>query len=156
MPIQFEDPQFVKAKKTAFNLLKLRNRSQKEIEQKLIQKKINKDIIQQTVEYLKKIKLIDDEIFSREWILSRLNRPFGFKRIFFELKQKGIAESLIKEQIAALKPTYGEEKIVKQLAQRQMLRLKNLERHHAQTRIFAFLSRRGFSIETIKEVVEKL
>ncbi len=158
MSLAMPNEEFIRAKKIAFQFLKVRNRSEKEIRRKFIQKKINAEVTTQTLDYLKKLDLVNDRRFARDWITMRLGVSYGLKRIFFELKEKGIAKSIIDDVLTEIKVDrpYNEEDTITCVVQKRMQRYKNLEPEKAKRRMFEYLARRGFSLDKIKSTVEKL
>ncbi|MDP2654536.1 MAG: regulatory protein RecX [Candidatus Omnitrophota bacterium] len=148
-----DDPA-VKARETVYRLLKIRLRSEKEIVSKLAAKGIPPDVIQTTVEYFKKARFLDDAVFTRAWINSRLNKPFGAQRIRFELRQKGVDEAIIRELLAVSE----EEELdsVLGLAQRRWKKYKGIDPQKAKRRLFEFLARRGFRPAVIQKALRQL
>ena len=146
----------VKARQSAFRLLKFRLRSVDEIRQRLKKKKIPADIIEQTIRFLKEKEFIDDGIFAKLWLQSRLRRQMGFKRIIRELKEKGINPDIIEEITRETRKDYSEEKIVSDLARERLRKLKNVDRGKAKQRLYGWLLRRGFSPEVVFDVVNKI
>ncbi len=148
--------EFKRAKTLAFQFLKIRNRSEKEILAQLSKKKISSQTLDQTIQYLKNLRLINDRQFARDWIAMRLQKPLGRRRIFFELKQKGISDEILEEEITAVPRQESEEQIVETLARRRLERYKSLDESKRKRRVFEYLARRGFEIDTITKVVEHL
>ncbi|MDD4908523.1 MAG: regulatory protein RecX [Candidatus Omnitrophota bacterium] len=146
----------IKARQCAFRLLKFRLRSEDEIRQRLKRKKIPADIIEQTLAFLKEKEFLDDGIFTRLWLQSRLRRRMGFKRITRELKDKGISPEIIQRSTGEIKKEYNEEKVVLDLARERMEKLKNVEKGKARQRLYAWLLRRGFSPEVVFDAVNKI
>lgn len=147
---------FAQAKIAAFRLLKIRNRSEKELRDRLKQNRFSEEIITQAIEYLTHVKLIDDRQFTKNWINTRLIKPLGLRRISFELQQKGIDQELLKEELACLKESYPESAIVETLAKQRAHRYKNIDKMKLRRRVFDFLARRGFTIEAIQKAIQKL
>ncbi|MDD5560520.1 MAG: regulatory protein RecX [Candidatus Omnitrophica bacterium] len=144
-----------KAKEYAFLLLKFRLRSEKELAQRLRQKGFSEELSQETVNFLKDKHFIDDRVFARGWVSSRLKRPFGLRRIKQELMQKGLDKQVIEEAFVQAKEDYDETGIVKQLAEQRLAKLKNIEPLKAKARVYAYLMRRGFSPDLISNVLRK-
>lgn len=138
-----------KAKNYSFLLLKFRLRSEKEIYTRLKKKKFNEETIKETITFLKDKGFIDDNIFAREWIASRIKRPLGLRRIKEELKLKGIDKENIDNCINEIKTDYSETEIVKKIAQEKLNKLKDIDTCKAKRRVYAYLLRRGFSPEVI-------
>ena len=147
---------FSRARNYAFYLLKFRNRSEQEIVRKLKEKKYSNEIIQTVIDYLTNARFLNDRQFARDWIKSRLNKPFGLKRISFELKNKGVDQEIILAAIHEAKESFPEEELVKSLAQKQIKKYGPIDRLKLKQRLFGFLSRRGFSVETIQKVIGKI
>lgn len=145
-----------KAKNYAFLLLKFRPRSEKEIYQRLKRKRFDEKIIQETLAFLKDKDFLNDNYFARAWMESRLKKPFGIRRIKEELKLKGIDKEIIENSIEEIKKNYSEEEVVREIVRQRFSRLKNLEPQKARQRLFAYLMRRGFSVEAVIEAINAL
>jgi len=145
-----------KAKEYAFLLLKFRLRSEKELERRLKQKGFSAELAQDTVNFLKDKQFIDDRVFAKAWVSSRLKKPFGLRRIKQELAEKGLDKEIIEETFVWVKEDYKESGIVSQLAEQRFSKLKGIEPLKARQRVYAYLMRRGFSPDLISDVVNKL
>jgi len=146
---------FNKARDYAFFLLKFRLRSVNELAGRLKLKKIPEDTIKEVISFLKEKRFIDDNIFARAWIDSRLKRPLGLRRIKQELRQKGVAKEIIEAQTAKVKD-YSEVTTVLDLAKKRLNRLKGIDRLSAKRRVYAYLVRRGFSPEVVIDTLNQL
>lgn len=145
-----------RAKNYAFLLLKVRQRSEKEIQERLKKKKFDEDIIRQVLSFLKEKEFVNDTNFTKSWIESRLGKRLGLRRIKQELKVKGIDRQTIERELQEAKKGYAESEIVLRLAKERLMRLKNIEPQKAKRRIFSYLARRGFSPEIIFDVINNL
>ena len=144
-----------KAKNYAFLLLKFRLRSEEEIRQRLRKKKFEPQIIEETLDFLKEKKFIDDNYFAKAWIESRLKKPLGIRRLRAELGTKGIAKEIIEARINEAKDNYPEDQIVAQIVREKLRKLKDTEPGKAKQRIYAYLLRRGFSPETVIDTLNR-
>lgn len=147
----------INAKEFCFRLLKLRQRSEHELRQRLIRKKFTAETIEEVIAYLKKIKLINDREFSQSWIASRINN-FGKRRIVFELRQKGISKELIEESLEEFKERFSDTDNLRELARKKYDKFlqENQDSFKAKKRLFAFFMRKGYSPEIIIEILESL
>ena len=145
-----------KARSYAFLLLKFRLRSEKELYTRLKNKKFDKEIVEQTIAFLKDKGFLDDTVFAKAWIESRLKKPFGLRRLSQELKAKGISGEIIEANIGEIKKGYCEEEVVEQLAKERLAKLKSIEPLKAKQRVYGFLLRRGFSPAAAAEVIRRL
>jgi len=142
-----------KAREYAFLLLKFRLRSEKELAQRLRQKGFSEELSRETVNFLKDRDFINDRIFAKGWVSSRLKRPFGLRRIKQELMQKGLDKETIVETLAQAKVGYDEISIVRLLAEQKFSKLKGIEPLKARQRVYAYLMRRGFSPDIISNII---
>jgi len=144
------------ARAYAFLLLKFRLRSEKELALRLRQKKFSEKVIQDTLSFLKDKQFIDDRLFAKGWVSSRLKRPFGLRRIRQELVLKGLGKEVIAEALERIKGDYSESEVIRQLAEQRFSKLKNIEPQKAKARVYAYLIRRGFSPEITSDIVKGL
>jgi regulatory protein len=149
-----QDPQ-ERAREYAFLLLKFRLRSVKELAERLKRKKFDDATIKQTLAFLREKEFIDDRVFARTWIASRIKRHLGLKRIVQELKIKGVDKEIIDSQVQEIKRDYPEEEIVRQLAKTRLEKSKHSDPRQAKRRVYAYLLRRGFLPETVSEVMSQ-
>ncbi len=145
----------LEAKKYAFFLLKFRLRSEQEIVSRLEKKKFNESIISQTVEFLKAKKFLSNEEFARAWLESRLKKSLGLRRIIQELKEKGVSREIIDSNISRIKEDYSEKEIVAEIFKKRMSKIKGIYAKKAKARVYAYLLRRGFSMDTVMDVISK-
>jgi len=146
---------FDKARDYAFFLLKFRLRSENELIQRLKLKKIPEKTIKELVAFLKEKKFIDDNIFAKAWINSRLRKPLGLRRVKQELRQKGVDKEIIESQSSGV-TDYSETDTVLDLAKRRLNILKGTDQVIAKRRVYAFLLRRGFSPEIVIDTLNQL
>ena len=145
-----------KARSYAFLLLKFRLRSEHELRVRLKQKGFSEDLAADTVSFLKDKEFIDDRVFAKGWVSSRLKRPLGLRKIELELMQKGIAKEIIQDALGQASRQYFESQIVSQLARQRFSRLKGIEPLKAKARVYGYLMRRGFSPDVVNDIVKAL
>lgn len=145
-----------KARDYAFLLLKFRLRSRKELYNRLSRKKFSQEIIEQTLNFLKDKGFIDDTIFAKDWIESRLKKPFGLRRIRQELGIKGVNKGIIDSKIEEIKNNYNETDVVRKIAEEKFSRLKDIQPEKLKKRIYDYLMRRGFSVDVVTDVINQL
>lgn len=138
----------------AFKFLSYRPRSEAEVRTKLSQLGFPQKSIDTTLEKLRSLNLVNDEIFARSWARGRAEgRGYGPLRIERELRQKGIARPLIRQVV---KETFGREEGQERarglVAKR--FRGKDLGDRKVLHRAVAFLQRRGYRNAVIAEVLK--
>lgn len=146
---------FNKAKDYCFKLFKYRLRSEKEIRDRLKKRRFSSQIIENLIVYLKSLNYINDSLFTKSWIEARIKKPFGLERIIYELKDKGISEEIIQEEIQKIRKDYSESDRAKRLAQEKFKSQPRIDPEKLKRRVYSFLLRRGFSPEVIYEVLDE-
>jgi len=149
--------QIKEARDYAFLLLSYRARSCQEITERLLRKKYEREIIQEVVEELKRLHYLDDRAFAIEWVEMRLRGKRGKRLIRQELLKKGIEKEIIDDSIdegfKKIGPT--EDELAWQAIEKRIPRYQKLEKSKAYRRIKDFLIRRGFSLETTENTLDK-
>lgn len=131
-------------KYAAQDILSRRDHSEFELRQKMKKKGFFGDELEETVEWLKTKKLLNDELFAKKYIESIiLTRAVGRRYLAFKLKEKRIGE----EAIGAALDELLDEATERDLAQKATSSWKKSHSKHAadKTRLSRFLLSRGFS-----------
>lgn len=137
----------------ALKFLSYRPRSQKEIEDFLVKKKFDKDIIAVLIERLIELKFVNDEDFAKWWIEQRQQYRARSKRVIKqELRFKGIAQELIEKFLDEGESDFA---IALAIFNKRKNKLRNLSPDEFKKKTIEFLQRRGFSWDIIKEVIKK-
>lgn len=79
------------------DLLARREHSEQELRQKLKSREFDPDDIDQAIQALQWDGLLSDERFTESYVNHRFNAGVGPLKIRYELRQKGVAESLADE-----------------------------------------------------------
>ena len=143
-----------KAKDYAKLLLSYRERSPKEIEDRLKKRGYSEEAIQKTVSDLTEVGLLDRKRFAKMWIKERLEFSGKGKRLVtLELLQKGLKKEEIEE--AFENSDFDELEIAKRVAERYLSHLKDTDPLKQRKKLYDFLARRGFSFEIIGEILNE-
>lgn len=144
---------FKKALDYAFMLLKYRNRTEKEIREKLKKKKYPPDTAENVVNKLKDLKFVDDKKFAEEFTKYNLEKGKGIILIRLELLRKGIAREILDPAIEEFKPSREQEyENAKILFYKKLKSCRKLPVEKIYSRISGHLARKGFSVETINRL----
>ncbi len=138
--------------------LSYRPRSEKEVFDYLREKQkkspsLSDEIINQIIEKLKDYKFIDDVKFTQLWIEQRTrykNQPT--RAIEYELKQKGVSQSLIKESLGEGRKETDLES-AKKLAVKKMDFYRGLDPDKRREKVMNYLLRKGFNYDIVRKVV---
>ena len=119
--MSYTDEERIKAKRRAMYILAQRDHSKKELYDKLI-KNYPDDLCRLVVDLMCEHGLIDEEKYSEKLYRAYINKGWGKSKIRFELRRKGLPDSLISQQeeeydtedfIDEERKLYGEKKLTK-------------------------------------------
>lgn len=135
----------------SIKFLSYRPRSEKEVKEKLINKKAPPEIIEKVIAELKAHKFIDDKVFAEWFVGSRSNfRPKAKRIIKMELRQKGIVDNLIDEQ------DFGNDlETARKLISKKFEKYKLIDKKEIYNKLGSFLARRGYDWDTIKRAIDE-
>ena len=134
------------AKQKAYRLLSIRPHSEKELEKKLREKGFPAVVIKEALEKLHDLKYLNDASFAVQWARNlAVNKLWGDKKIFVNLREKGVVAELISAAVEEARREISEEEaiafLIKKKASRKKLDILDLK---VKKRIFQSLMGRGF------------
>ena len=144
-----------RARAYVVRVIKFRERSERELRDKLALKGFSPQAGEAAVAYAKRSGLVDDALFARLWVAGRIKRPFGARRLRWELRRKGIAPSLIEEALSVATQGVPEEDVVREWVRSRLSRMKGVPVLKVKERLFRTLTRRGFKHEIIFDVLRQ-
>lgn len=131
----------------------IRPRSEKEIEFWFKRKRVNPELVEELLNQLKESGLVDDLSFAKWWVDQRLTfRPKARRALFVELRQKGVDREIIKQALE----TVDDKSVASSLTRRRLLRLTRLPPEVQKEKLAGFLARRGFSYDTVKNILDEM
>ena len=146
----------------ALRFLQFRPRSEKEISDYLIKKlsstDVGNEIIDAIIQKLKAQRFLNDKEFAGMWVRSRKTlKPKGEWLIRMELKQKGISPEIIDEVFANENNVQkGDLELAVEILERKRKKFEKMEKHERFNKAGSMLSRRGFSLDIIKEAINSI
>ncbi|MGH2450711.1 MAG: regulatory protein RecX [Candidatus Limnocylindria bacterium] len=137
----------------AVRFLGPRPRSVSEIRRHLRSKRFDDAAIDRAIDGLRAQRYIDDDAFARYWVEQRERfRPKGDRALVTELLQKGVARETIDVVLGERDPE-SEVKQARAALRRQLTRWQMLSEGDRKRKIHAYLVQRGFSYDTIEEII---
>ena len=136
---------------TAIYYLTFRDRSRKELCDKLTEKGYEEAEITETIEKLMSYGYINDERYATSYIRSQM-RGKGRRRITMELSGKGVDSEMKRELCTELVPDEAE--TIYDLLERRYGNL-NFTDEGQMRRMYSFFARRGFRYEDIRRAVSE-
>ena len=144
----------VKAVDAAANLLSYRPRSTQEIRERLLKQSFNDVVADAAIDKLQRLGYLDDRAFARFWIEDRNRfKPLGRRALSFELRNKGIADSIIQEILEEIVDDHGG---AYEAAQKRVRQMRGTTKREFKQKIGAFLQRRGFGYEAANAALNQL
>ena len=141
-----------KAREKALRFLGNRPRSEWEVRQNLQKADYGATTIDRVLERLRGVALVDDAAFVRYWLDNRAQfKPKGAMALRQELRLKGVDREVIDAVLAESKHTDDNAALRSALAQAD--RYRQLPRAEFAQKLGAYLARRGFDYETVREAV---
>lgn len=151
-----KEDEYIFGKNVAYKLLSYRQRSEKEIKNKLREKKIQTNSIEKVIIHLKELKYLDDELFSKMYLQNQLfNKPAGKRLLEMKMLEKGISKEIAEKII---KENYKEEDELisaKLVISKYKKRIKTNDEKEIKRKCFQYLISRGFGFDIAKQVIEE-
>jgi regulatory protein len=123
------------------------------VRQRLGQKQVPEEVINEVVERLHRSGLIDDKRFVQTWIDNRTEfRPRSRRALAYELRGKGIDPQAIQDALAP----FDEDEAAYAAARKYAQRLKQMEWPDFRQKMLGFLARRGFNYETASTALTRV
>jgi regulatory protein len=141
----------------AWQLIGIRNRSTKELEERLLKKEYTPQTATGVIARLTELGYLNDAKFATDWASYLSQKGKGPELVRLELRKKGIRSEIVNEVLGTLKASpEDEEERVKALAEQKMKHMKDLPADVVARRLTGFLARRGYSLDTVKKVIREL
>ncbi|HSH35176.1 regulatory protein RecX [Schnuerera sp.] len=143
----------LKANNTALDYLNYRKRTEKEIIDKLSEKGFEENIINNTLDYLKKYKFVDDLDYASSFVQDKVNlSKHGPYKIRYDLYRKGVSQEIIEEVLEE----DDEYPRALELAKKKIVSYKNDDRNKTYRKLGGYLQRRGYSYDCVSRVLKEL
>jgi len=149
-----DNSQVEAARKIALRLLTRTMRTRREIEEKLSSRGFPGGVVQTVSERLESVGLIDDAEYAGAFLRTSLRlRPRSYKVLRNELIKKGVSPELANSAVRESSQSIPETSIAREVLTKAFRRYGKLPDRERRRKLFSFMGRRGFSLETISEVL---
>lgn len=138
---------YAKAKKTALNMLAMRDHSSTELREKLAKRDFDPAAIDRLITKLERSNLLDDTEFARRFAKAqREGKKLSRSALRRQLSKKGIDEDTIAGVVGEVDGgAEGEESLARDVAEKKARSTRGLDHEVRERRILGMLARRGFS-----------
>jgi regulatory protein len=143
----------------ALDLLSARPYTVRQLRRKLIQKEVPADEADAVIERLLGAGLLDDERYALAYARSKLvGQGASVRRISQELARKGVSSEMGKRAIeqVVVDEEIDTRAVIDRVARKKLASMGDLEPVVLRRRLFAFLARRGYEMDEIRDVVAAL
>lgn len=141
-----------RVKLRALHLLNQMDRTEEQLRTKLKQGFYTDDMIDRAVAYVKSFGYIEDADYAKRFILSRQGSK-SRKEIYAKLYQKGIAKEIIERAMEECYEDNEEITAIRKLVEKKHFDVRNAADSEKQ-KIYGYLARKGFSYDTIRQVIQ--
>ncbi|WP_193071940.1 regulatory protein RecX [Brevibacterium sp. FME37] len=153
-PLDF-DASYAKAKKTAMNMLAMRDHASGELRDKLLKRDFLPEAVDELIAKLQKSRLLNDEEFAHRYVRAhRERRKLSRTALKRELNKKGLPAEIVSD---AVEDVDGEDDLARQVAEKKAASTRGLDYEIRERRILGMLARRGFAssicIKVTREVL---
>ena len=137
-------------------MLSARPYTVRQMRRKLIQKEVRADEADAVIERLLGAGLLDDERYALAYARSKLvGQGSSARRISQDLTRKGVSAEVSKQAIeqVVVDEEVDTHAVIERVARKKLASMGDLEPVVLRRRLFAFLARRGYELDEIREVV---
>ncbi len=148
-----DEPYF--ARESALRMLARRDRCEHEIVEALLRRSVSRDVVEQTLEWVRERGYVDDRRFATAYATDRRRAGWGRQRIVLELIKRGIAREAAADALGECIPEGGAgylDEVTELVRRRFAVQLRD-DPEGARPRIVGFLTRRGHDWDSVASVL---
>lgn len=148
------DAAYAKAKKTAMNMLAMRDHASGELRDKLLKRDFLPAAVDELIAKLQKSRLLNDEEFAHRYVRAhRERRKLSRSALRRELNKKGLPAEIVSD---AVEDVDGEDDLARQVAEKKAASTRGLDHDVRERRILGMLARRGFASSVCLKVTREV
>lgn len=154
---KFSDEECKKAAEKAMSLLLHKDRTRKELCDRLYRAGFSEEASREAMEYVEHFGYIDDRRYAENYIMFHRGKK-STKEILYKLLEKGISKELISRVMEEREPDEMDEKDAIRALVRKKLKGRMISEisYEEKNKIRAFLGRKGFEADGIRSVLLEL
>lgn len=145
----------ISARDYALKIVEFKDRTEKEVREKLTQKGYDEIVIEDEIEFLKSYGFINDSRYALRFTNDAINlKKWGKARIKAELLKKGVEREIVENAIEDAFCEVDDDRLFSEMQKR--FKNSDFGNIKERTRIFNFYMRRGFSPDEIKGAMNRM
>lgn len=142
-------------KKVAYSYLAYKQRSIKELKNKLKLKKISEEAVEKIIALLIEQKYLDDTAYAKNYLLDKLARkPAGKRLLKLKLMEKGIDKETVESIVSDNYSESTEEELAVRLIKKYRQRLKGKDETEVRNKCYRYLASKGYDYDIISRVMK--
>jgi len=143
----------------SLDLLARAPRSVRDLRRRLLLKGEPEGDVDAAIERLTAAGLLDDAAYARAFVRAKVSsQAFSRRRLQQELARRGVARDIADAAIVEVlhDDNVDENANIERVARKKLRMLSGLDQDTQRRRLFAFLARRGYEVDDVRAVVERL
>jgi regulatory protein len=143
----------------ALAMIDFRPRAIKELRRQLLRKGEPEEHIGPAIEKLTRLGILNDTEYARVFTRVKSNGPgYSRRRISQELSKRGVAREVAQQAIgdAVERDEINEQDTLRRVAEKKLRTLSRYDPDTQKRRLYAFLARRGFASDDIRNVMSRV
>lgn len=145
-----------KALNYAVNLLSRKDRTKKEIEDKLLEKGYDRGVIDNVLDKLKEYNYINDEVYCEKYINDKIKfSKYGKNKIKANLYAKGVDKNIISQKIIEIDNNLEYDRALA-LAHKKLPSLQKYEKIKIKSKLANHLVSKGFDYDVVNKVIREI
>lgn len=151
-----EKESLIKCRLCAIRIIEKSYKTEKELHDRLLEKGYEEREIHESIKFLKQYNYINDSSYTKSFIKDKIKSQ-GQKKIFYDLKRKGVDEQLIHENLQSLDEN-TEKEIALTLARKKYCILSKRESdiYKLKQKLYRYIISRGYSYDIANEVIKEV
>ncbi|MDY4078007.1 MAG: recombination regulator RecX [Clostridium sp.] len=146
----------INCKETALKIIERSYKTKKEMIKRLLEKGYALEEINETLKFLEEYNFINDESYAKAFINDR-TKTQGKQKIKYALKNKGISDEIIEEELSKLDMEKEKENAnILALKKYNILIKRESDKYKLKEKIIRFLISRGYNYEVAKDAVNEM
>lgn len=146
----------INCKETSLKIIERSYKTKKEMTKKLLEKGYSLKEINETLKFLEEYNFINDESYTKAFINDR-TKTQGKQKIKYALKNKGISDEIIEEELSKLDMEKEKENAnILALKKYNILIKRESDKYKLKEKIIRFLISRGYDYEVAKDAVNEM
>ena len=142
----------------AMNILSARSYTEFQLLKKLKAKEVKQKIQEYILTEAKRLNLINDVFFAKQYALELHNKGFGIKALKVKMQQKGIPSELIEKTLLELDESLSDITPAKNIFDKKLnfLKRKEADTRKLKEKMYRFMISKGFPYDTISDLLDNI